>query len=52
MNTDNLGIEVEKPRYNKLECGGVSVSDVDHGIDDGDYVEPYVEKSRMGVPSS
>ena len=51
MNTDNLGIEVERPRYNKLESGGASVSVADHGTDDGDGVEPYVEKPRIGVPS-
>jgi len=51
MNTDSLGIEVEKPRYNKLESGDVSVSDADRGTDDGDDVEPYVEKSQMRVPS-
>ena len=52
MYTDNLGIKVEKPRYNKLESGGASVSDVYHGTDDGDDAESYVEKSRMRVASS
>jgi hypothetical protein len=52
MNTDNLGIKVEKPHYSILESGGASVSDDDHETDDADDVEPFVEKSRMGVPSS
>lgn len=42
---------MEKPDYNILGSG-VSVSVADHGTDDGDDVEPYVEKSRKGVPSS
>lgn len=51
MCTDNLGIKVEKPDYSILGSGA-SVSDDDHETDDGDDVEPCVEKSRKGVPSS
>ena len=51
MDTDNLGTEVEKPAYNRLESG-VNVNDADRGADDGDDVKLYVVKSRMRVPSS
>jgi len=41
---------VEMPRYNKPE-NGVTVSDDDHGNDDGDGVTIYVVKSRRRVAS-